>query len=77
MRRSPFERLPSTIVTNEPDNSTGPDRREDPYRKLIRSMILVFVLMACAALLLALGQCARRRDQPLEQPKGPTRVRFS
>jgi hypothetical protein len=45
------------------------DQEEDPngddaYRKLIRSMIGVLILLGCAALLLALGHCARQRDQP-------------
>jgi hypothetical protein len=31
----------------------------DPFQKLIRSMVIVLVLLICAALLLALGQCAR------------------
>ena len=30
----------------------------DPFRKLIRSMVIVMVLLLCAAVLLALGQCA-------------------
>jgi len=30
----------------------------DPFRKLIRSLLIVVVLLVCAAALLALGQCA-------------------
>jgi hypothetical protein len=33
------------------------DPEGDPFRKLIRSMVIVVVLLVCAAVLLALGQC--------------------
>jgi hypothetical protein len=50
-----------------------PDQEEDPnggeaYRKLIRSMIRVLILLGCAALLLALGHCARQRHPPGNGP---------
>ena len=37
-----------------------PEPMEDAYRRLRRSMVRVFILLACAALLLALGHCARQ-----------------
>ncbi len=39
---------------------------EETYRKLITSMIWVVILIACAAILLALGQCARKSVAPRE-----------
>jgi hypothetical protein len=40
------------------EDPAPPEPTDDPFRKLIKSMILVILLLACAALLLALGQCA-------------------
>jgi hypothetical protein len=41
-----------------------PNGDDDAYRKLIKSMIRVAIIMACAALLLALGRCARKDAAP-------------
>jgi hypothetical protein len=40
------------------DSPTTPEPPDDAFRKLIKSMILVILLLACGAVLLALGQCA-------------------
>jgi hypothetical protein len=48
---------------NDPEEQE-PGGDDDAYRKLIRSMIRVAIIMACAALLLALGQCARKGAAP-------------
>jgi hypothetical protein len=47
-------------VTNANPNPGEPDNERDSFRKLVRSFIVVLVLLLCAALLLALGECARR-----------------
>jgi hypothetical protein len=44
------------MTSADPDPPESPD---DTFRKLIRSMVLVIILMGCAAVLLVLGQCAR------------------
>jgi hypothetical protein len=52
------------MATDLTPNPTGLEPDPDAYRKLIRSLVVVLLLLLCAALLLALGQCARQREQP-------------
>jgi hypothetical protein len=51
------------MAPNPTQIPTGLEPDPDSYRKLIRSLVMVLLLLLCAALLLALGQCARQREQ--------------